>query len=101
MKSPHLVLCELAETGESRLESYSPFCLKVHRALELGAFTFERRHAARPNAFRSYNPSGQVPVLLVDDEPVFDSTRIVSRLDALSDGALSRGLDRRGQAEAF
>src|SRR6185503_7957486 len=84
-----------------RLESHSPFCLKVHRALELGRFTYERRHAARPEAYREHNPLGQVPVLLVDGEPVCDSTAILSRLDVLSGGMLTRGLDRRGRAEAL
>jgi glutathione S-transferase len=39
-------------------------------------------------------------VLLVDGEPVYDSTRIVERIDAIS-GALTRGLDGRARAEAW
>jgi hypothetical protein len=70
VKYPDLVLCELTDAGEPRLESHSPFCLKVHRALELCRFSYERRHAARPDAYRHYNPLAQVPVLLVDGEPV-------------------------------
>jgi len=101
VKTPHLVLCELTDPGEPRFESHSPFCLKVHRALELCGFVYERRHASRPDAYRQYNPLGQVPVLLVDGEPVSDSTAILSRLDVLAGGQLTRGLDRRGRAEAL
>jgi glutathione S-transferase len=101
MTSPKLVLCELPDPNLAGFESYSPFCLKVHRALRLCALPYERRFAARPDAFKHYSAAGQVPVLLVDGEPVADSTRIVSRLDALADGKLSRGLDARGCAEAF
>lgn len=101
MNSPQLILCELDDTGIPRVESYSPFCLKVHRALALAGFRYERRHASRPDAFRKYNPAGQVPVLLIDGVPVFDSTEIVSWLDFMAGGTFCRGLDRRGRAEAF
>jgi glutathione S-transferase len=101
VKSPHLVLCELTDPGEPRLESHSPHCLKVHRALELCGFAYERRHASRPDAHRQHNPLGQVPILLVDGEPVSDSTAILSRLDVLAGGLLTSGLDRRARAEAL
>jgi glutathione S-transferase len=101
MPSPKLVLCELPDPGLAGFESYSPFCLKVHRALRLCALPYERQFAGDPGAFKHYSPAGQVPVLLMDGEPVADSTRIVSRLDAIAGGALSRGLDARGRAEAF
>ena len=32
---PTLELCELADAGVPGVESFSPFCLKVHRALKL------------------------------------------------------------------
>ena len=98
---PTLVLCELRDSGVPRVESYSPFCLKAHRALQLCGLPYERRHGSRPSDFGHLNPAEQVPVLLVGDEAVADSTRIVSRLEALSGGALSRGLDARASAEAF
>src|SRR5260221_5027844 len=101
MTTPNIVLCELPDPGIPSIESYSPFCLKVHRALQLCRLPYERRHAQRPDAFRSYNPAAQVPVLLVGGEPIADSTLILSRLDALSGGRLSRGLSARGRSEAF
>lgn len=101
MTSPKLVLCELPDPNLAGFESYSPFCMKVHRALRLCGLPYERRFAANPEAFKHLNPAGQVPVLLVDGKAIADSTRIVSRLDALSANALSRGLDARGRAEAF
>jgi glutathione S-transferase len=86
---PELVLCEVGTTTEPDLETYSPFCLKVHRALRAVGlrYTSERRDA--PQMWSDKNPVGQVPVLLVDGEAIADSTRILSRLDALSGGGLS------------
>lgn len=101
MTSPKLVLCELPDPNLAGFESYSPFCLKVHRALRLCGLPYERLFATDPGAFKQHNPAAQVPVLLVGDEPVADSTRILTRLDAISGGALSQGLDARGRAEAF
>ncbi|HVU02789.1 MAG TPA: glutathione S-transferase family protein [Polyangiaceae bacterium] len=101
MKTPELTLCELGDAGLPRHETHSPFCMKVHRALRLAGLTYRRRHAAAPDAHRALNPARQVPVLLVGDEAVWDSTKIVTRVDELSGGALSRGLDARGRAEAL
>ena len=98
--TPSLILCELADAGADGLESHSPFCLKIHRALRLAGLPYQRRHGQRPDAFRAQNPAGQVPVLLVDGAPVADSTRILERIDALT-GTFSRGLDARTRAEAW
>ena len=99
--SPALVLCELHDSGIPGLESFSPFGLKVHRALKLAGLPYTRRHGAMPRDFRAHNPTGQVPVLLVGDEAVCDSTRIVERIDALSGGALSGRLDPAARGEAW
>ncbi len=98
---PHLVLCELADASAHGVESYSPFCLKAHRALRAASLEYERRHASRPDAYKDQNPAGQVPVLLVDGEPVADSTRIVKRIESIA-GQLGGGsLDPRARAEAW
>jgi glutathione S-transferase len=101
MTTPHLVLCELRATTIPRLESHSAECLKAHRALQLCGFSYERRHGDRPDAFKRYNPAGQVPVLLIEGKPLADSTRIVSRIDALSDGRLTLGMTHSERAEAY
>ncbi len=82
---PKLLLCELGETEIATLQSYSPFCLKVHRALGAVGLEYTSRHD-RPDAFKSLNPAGQVPVLLVgdDEEPVFDSTSIIMRIASIA-----------------
>ncbi len=78
-----LVLCEVADASATAgIESFSPFCLKVHRALRLAGLPYERRHGARPDSWRAHNPTGQVPVLLVDGRPVRDSTEILRWLVA-------------------
>lgn len=102
---PKLTLCELTDPGVPGLESYSPFCLKVHRALRAAGLSYQRRHGAHPGVFRHLNPAAQVPVLLVGDEPVFDSTRIVARISELaarSGGTpLHAGPGPRERAEAL
>ena len=98
------MLCELGETSIAGLQSYSPFCLKVHRALGLLGVPYTSRHAA-PHTFRDLNPACQVPVLLLgDDEVVADSTRILARLDKLSRSLGGPSLlpnDPRARAEAW
>jgi glutathione S-transferase len=89
MSTKELVLCELADTGIAGVESFSPFCLKAHRALRAAGLPYTRRHGFGPRAFRKYNATGQVPVLLVDGEAVADSTEILRRILALRPGALA------------
>lgn len=100
MTSHHLVLCELQDTGKIELESYSPFCVKVHRALRAAGLRYTRQTADRPDAWRHYNPTGQVPVLLVDGEPVSDSTRILVRIETLGGRSLLPA-DPRARAESL
>lgn len=99
-RQPNLILCELTDPGLPGVESYSPFCLKVHRALRAAGLRYERRCAVRPDAHRALNPTGQVPVLLIDGEPLADSTRIVHRIDALTH-VFSRELSACQRAEAW
>jgi glutathione S-transferase len=96
-----LTLCEFhAPDPDIGIETLSPFCLKVHRALRAASLGYERRFVASPAELRHLNPAQQVPVLLVGDEPVFDSTRIVARISELG-RPLDAGLDARGRAEAL
>ena len=97
---PTLTLCELGETGMEGFDSHSPFCIKVHRALRAAGLPYERRFASRPAAWKAHNPTGQVPVLLVGDEPVADSTRIVARISQLG-RSLEAGPTGRERAEAW
>jgi glutathione S-transferase len=99
-QSVPLTLCELADAGLEGIESYSPFCLKTHRALRYAGLAYERRFGQRPADFKDHNPAGQVPVLLVGQEAIADSTRILERLDAMS-GVFTRDLDARQRAEAW
>ncbi len=98
---PILTLCELADPGLPHVESYSPFCLKIHRALKLAQLPYERRLADRPDAHKRLNPLGQVPVLLVADEAVFDSTAILHRIEQLAPGRLQPELTARQRADAW
>jgi glutathione S-transferase len=99
--SPELVLCELGTTDVAGLETFSPFCLKVHRALSLTGLRYTRRHADNPAAHRAHSPTGQAPVLLVDGRAVPDSTPILRELDRLVPGVLFAGLTPAAHAEAW
>jgi len=93
------VLCELGPDAHG-IESLSPFCLKIHRALKWHGLQYERRHAMRPSGHIKINPRGQVPALLIDDKVVPDSTDILKALEALSDKSLVP-TDRRQAATAW
>jgi glutathione S-transferase len=98
-----IVLCELGETGIDNVQSYSPFCLKVHRALGVAGLEYASRRGA-PRDFRDLNRVEQVPVLLVDDEVIADSTRILARIDQLAIASGRPSLvpaDPRARAEAW
>lgn len=84
-----LHLYELADPQLPRHESYSPFCLKVNRALKVRGLRYTRHHLDRPNAHGLTRP-GQVPVLVIGEldaenrEIVHDSTPILRRIGELS-----------------
>lgn len=100
---PTLTLLELGDTHMDHVESYSPFCLKVHRALRSRGLAYARRHD-RPDAHRE-SPWKQVPVLLIGGtdaaapEVVWDSTRILRRIGELSGRPFDDAYDTRTRAE--
>src|SRR5262252_9519497 len=98
---PQLVLCDFpTQPPGPRWPSLSPFVLEVEYALRFARLPFEHR---RISVFRikDINPIGQLPVLLIDNEPVADSTVILHRIDEqLAPDTLTRGLDATRKAEA-
>lgn len=100
MSRTELVLCDLGPSCEPGLESYSPYCLKVHRALKLAALPYATRAGKMPSDFTHVNPAGQVPVLLVGSEPVCDSTAILARIEEMAPGSLVPA-DPRARAESW
>lgn len=97
--SPDLTLLEMTGTPFADLESYSPFCVKVNRALQFHGLAYERRAVDRP-ALAKHNPQVQWPALLVDDVAVTDSTAILEKLEALSSRSLLPA-DPRARSEAW
>jgi len=95
---PALTLCELADPGIPGVESFSPFCMKVNRALAVAGFPYERRFGKHPGEFKKLNPRGQVPVLIAGDEPVADSTEILRHLIRLGAPLEPRDAALRGEA---
>ena len=53
-----------------------------------------------PSDIKKMNPVGQVPILLVDGEPVCDSTVIVERVEQLAPTRMDAKLDPAARAEA-
>lgn len=90
----NLELCELNDAAAFGPESLSPFCLKVHRALRAAGLPYTRRFGPYPASHKAHNPTGQVPVLLVDGVAIADSSAILawivehSELDASAEGWL-------------
>jgi glutathione S-transferase len=95
---PSLTLCELPDPGIAGVESFSPFCVKTHRALAVARFPYRRRFGSHPGEFKQLNPRGQVPVLLVDDEPVADSSEILRCLIRLGAPLEPQDASLRGEA---
>lgn len=99
--SSELVLCDFpAKTGLDGWGSFSPFVLEVDRALRLAKLPFERRHISLVK-LKELNPLGQLPVLLVGDEKIADSTRILHRIEQLAPGSMTGGLPPAAVAEAW
>jgi glutathione S-transferase len=98
---PKLVVCDFpAKTNVEGWTSFSPFVLEVDRALGLAKLPFER-HYVNMMKLKDLNPLGQLPVLLVGEDKVADSTRILRRIESLAPGSMTGGLDARGLAEAW
>lgn len=99
--TPKLTLCELADAALPQHESYSPFCLKIHRALRVAGLPYTRLHGKMPASHKRFNPQGQVPVLLVGEEAVHDSTAILRRIEQLAPDRLQPDLLPAQRAEAW
>jgi glutathione S-transferase len=100
-QAPPLTLCEFDDPNLPGLETLSPFCLKAHRGLKVAGLSYTRRHGSNPNEFKKYNSAGQVPVLLVGDEPVPDSSAILRWIQTFVPGVFGDESDKRLQAEAW
>jgi glutathione S-transferase len=100
--SPTLVLCDFPSTTprDRRWVSFSPFVLEVDRALKLSKLPFSHERVAMTRIGK-LNPRGQLPVLLVDQQPVSGSTDILQRIEQLAPGCLSGGLAAAQLAEAW
>jgi glutathione S-transferase len=100
-QQPVLVLCELDRPALPRHESYSPYCLKVHRALKAAGLRYTSRHGQTPSSHRDVSKLGQVPVMLIDGQPVADSTQILARLAALQPTPAWAAVDPAVHAEGL
>lgn len=65
------------------VDSLSPFCTKVHRALGLKGLSYAVNNLAAPPDIKKINARGKLPVLELDGRRIPDSTDILRALDAL------------------
>lgn len=89
MEQPTLTLVQLEANPLPGVESYSPFCLKAHRALKAAGLRYTDQPAFSPSVRKRHNPTGQVPVLLVGGEAVADSTNILRRVLQMAPGRIA------------
>ncbi|MDH5491372.1 MAG: glutathione S-transferase family protein [Myxococcales bacterium] len=65
------------------VESASPFCVKVHRALGLKGLSYSVNTVGGPSEMKRINPEARkVPALAYEDEIITDSSRILSFIEA-------------------
>lgn len=93
-----LVLCETATPHTATIDSYSPFCLKIHRALRAAGLRYERNMQANPGAFRKLNPAGKVPILIADGRAIPDSTAILHEIVGWTGALTPADRDLRARA---
>ena len=67
--------------GLTRNRTLSPPCGKARMALAFKGLDYETRNVRLPAQIKRYNSRGRVPVLLIGDEIVVDSTDILDALD--------------------
>jgi len=67
--------------GMNRGTTLSPPCGKVHMALRYKGLDYELVNVSAPHEIKRYNARGRVPVLLVGEERLVDSSDILSALD--------------------
>ena len=77
--TPRLTLVQYP--GLSHGATLSPPCGKAQMALRFKNLHYDVRNIGGPWQAKRYNPRGRVPVLLVDDAPIVDSTDILTELD--------------------
>lgn len=86
--TPSLRLAEFSAPKGFPIESYSPFCLKIHRTLRLAGLPYDSLPMTRPSEIKALNPTCQLPVLVIDGAPLSDSSDIVQWIDEARPGAV-------------
>ena len=98
-----LILCELADASKYGVESWSPFCLKAHRALRAAGLSYERRHGRMPSSLPkgepgrgpgAGSPGGRLEPVADSDPESFTSIEKIA-------GPIGGELDPRTRAEAW
>jgi glutathione S-transferase len=77
--APELTLVQYP--GFTRKTTLSPPCAKAHMALHFKGLAYSIRNVTTPRQVKRFNPRGRVPVLLIGDEVVADSTDILTELE--------------------
>ncbi len=68
--------------GDTGVESGSPFCVKVHRALAFKGLEYDVKDVGSPGELKRLNPgAAKVPILSYDEQLITDSTAILQFVD--------------------
>lgn len=94
-----VVLYQYPRAG--RLESISPFCVKVQRALRYKQVEFRIENLALGYQIRRANPRGRLPAADIDQERVHDSSDILRALERRFPERPLFPTDPQTQAEAL
>lgn len=86
-QSAALILCEVPRDPYPGLDSFSPFVIKVRRALRLAKLPYLHRARPTPTEHRDVNPAGQVPALITPEGDLRDSTDILRYIEGQVPGA--------------
>ncbi len=79
MASPKIILYQFP--GPEKLQSISPFCVKVHRILARKGLAYEVKNLMSPMQVRKVNPIGKLPAIEYDGKLVTDSSHIARFLE--------------------
>lgn len=85
--------------GDTGVESGSPFCVKVHRALAFKGVPYQTRNVGAPGALKRLNPGVcKVPVIEAEGALIADSTAIIDWLEARHPEPALRPAEPRARA---
>lgn len=89
-EKPRIELFDVRSPNIENFETYSPFALKIHRALKFLKVEYKVTRVGSPRK----SPTGKIPVLMFEGNKVTDSTEVLKLLDSYLGNRLTQGSDK-------